>query len=445
MSQVWGILRMFNESPSRLFKRVIYRLVLWLLMPLFLGVAYFVALVARARRETGKPRLVWGSTPIISNSYWSTAMRQAGYESETFTFDYYAVINRRDDWDRILSEEYSWAPAAVKPLIAFIGSLLRYDVFFISFDGFFIGRTPFARFQSHILKFAGKKTVVMPYGSDSYVYRRIRSVATLHGLLMSYPLAARDQQRITRTVDYWCQNADVVIPGVMGPDGFGRWDVLIPSYVAVDLNTWAPSNRRNFADGTSGSVAVAHAPNHRGFKGTEFIIQAVRELQKEGLKIQLLLLERIQNAEVRRILREETDILVDQIICTGHGLNAVEGLASGLPVISNLEDEAYVMPWRRWSYFAECPIVSASPETLAEVLRHLVTRPKLRQQLGEAGRAYAEKYHGLDSAQYLFSNVIDYVYGRKESLINLYHPLVGEYPNRRPKIQHPLFNNRIVD
>ena len=100
---------------------------------------------------------------------------------------------------------------------------------------------------------------------------------------------------------------------------------------------------------------------------------------------------------------------------------------------------------RRWSFFGECPLVSATPENLADVLHKLVTRPELRNQLGRAGREYVEKYHDYVSAQFLFTNVIDYVYGRKDSLINLYHPLLGEYPNRSPKIQHPLVNNRIVD
>jgi len=156
-------------------------------------------------------------------------------------------------------------------------------------------------------------------------------------------------------------------------------------------------------------------------------------------------LEKISNIEVCHTLQKETDILIDQIICTGYAMNALEGLASGLPVISNLEDDAYTMPMRRWSYLGECPIVSASPETLENVLRKLVTSPELRQQLGSAGRAYAEKYHGLDSGKYLFENIIGYVYNRCDSLVNLYHPLLGEYPNRSPKIDHPLVNSRIID
>ena len=436
---------MLIKSTIKLFKLAINLLGLWSLTLLFLIIAFFSALLARRYNQVNSPRLVWGSTPIINNSYWSRAMRQAGYLSNTFTTNYYSSINSREDWDRILSEEYKWIPSRIKPWIAFIDCLFRYDIFIISFNGFFIGRYPLAHLQAQILKLAGKKIVVMPYGGDSYLYHRIRSIGTLHGLMMSYPKAAADQQRIRRNVDYWCAHADAVIPGFMGPDGFGRWDVLMPSSLAIDLNSWVASTKQNDADGMFGSIVITHAPNHRGFKGTEFVLDAIRILQAEGLKIELRLLEKIQNNEVRRILCEDTDILIEQIICTGHGLNGLEGLASGLPVISNLEDDAYMLPMRRWSFFGECPLVSASPETLVDVLRKLVKRPKLRQQLGKAGRAYAKKYHGLDSAQYFFSNIIDYVYGRRESLINLYHPLLGEYPNRSPKIRHPLVNNRIVD
>jgi hypothetical protein len=79
------------------------------------------------------------------------------------------------------------------------------------------------------------------------------------------------------------------------------------------------------------------------------------------------------------------------------------------------------------------------------VLRKLVTRPELRTELGRAGRAYVEKYHGLDSAVFLVSAVLDYVHGRRDSLIDLYHPLLGEYPRRLPRVDHPLVNNRIAD
>jgi len=413
----------------------------------FFIVSFPLAIIARfaCLCNRSQKKLVWGSTPIINNSYWSNSMVEKGYFSETFTTDYYTTINKRSDWDKLLREEYFFAFNFIKPYIAFLHSLFVYDVFFISFDGFFIGSTPAWFLQAQLFKLSGKKIVVIPYGSDAYIYNRIRSLGTIHGLLSSYPSAAKKQRQIAKKVDYWCAHAHAVIPCFMGPDGFGRWDVLLPNSLMIDLKKWKSSIKNDLGDGIHGKVVIVHAPNHRGFKGTEFIIEAVTNLQEEGLNVELKLLEQISNTEVQKVLETSADILVDQLVCSGHGLNAIEGMCSGIPTISNLDDEFYITVLRRWSYFNECPLVSSSPETITEVLRKLVTRPELRRELGMAGRAYVEKYHGLDSAQYLFSNVIDYVYGRKESLINLYHPILGDYPNRSPKIKHPLVNNRIVD
>ena len=425
----------------------ILRVGFYLAMPIYVLLCFITALLVRVipsqKPEKGKERLVWGSQPITNNIYWSRAMFQAGYASETFTLGYYVLANLRSDWDIILQEQYQLLPSCTKIFVAFLHALFRYDVFIIPCSGFFIGGTPLWRIQAGIFKLAKKKIVVIPYGGDSYIYHRISSTSTIHGLMMSYPDASRRQKQIAKQVDYWTKHADVVIPGGMGPDGFGRWDVLMPSSLSIDLDQWEPCSRKNQSDGTGEVVRIAHAPNHRGFKGTEFVVHAVEQLQNEGLHVELVLIEKIQNKDLRHKFQYEIDILVEQLIFTGHGLNALEGMASGLPVISNLEDDTYVLPFRRWSFLSECPLVSASPENLVDVLRKLVTRPKLRQQLGAAGRKYAEKYHGLDSAKYLFGEVIEYVYGRRESLINLYHPLLGEYPKRKPRVKHPLVNNRI--
>lgn len=428
-------------------KNLILKLAIWVVSNLFVIVAFFCALYVKFffKRIGKKPRIVWGSDPIINNSYWSKSMQQIGYISETFTTDFYCLINKRSDWDIILSEKYNWLIYPLKPYFAFIECLFKYDLFVIPFNGFFVGFTPARFLQDKILKLANKKIIVIPYGSDSYVYRRIRSTSTLHGLMMSYPRSSRVQNKIAKNVDYWIKNADVVLPGTMGPDGFGRWDVLAPSSLCIDLNLWSKSIKNSVADGKEMKVVIAHCPNHKGFKGSEFIERAICTLREEGYLIEYLLLEKVQNNDIRRLFNEHVDILVEQIICTGHGFNAIEGMASGLPTISNLENEDYILPFRRWSFFNECPLVSGTPENLVDVLRKLISRPELRKELGRAGREYVEKYHGFDSAQYLFTNIINYIYGKKDSLINLYHPIFGDYTNRSPKIKHPLVNNRIID
>lgn len=411
-----------------------------LVFPVLFVVALSTRAIHRSRRES--PRIGWGSTPLINNVYWSRALRHAGFKSETFMFNHYS-INKRSDFDRLLVEEFRWCPVPLRPYLGFMSALLNYDIVVTSFNGFMLVTPILRRLQALIFKVAGIKTVVMPFGSDAYVYSRIRSATLLQGLLMSYPAASRKQRRISRDVDYWCLHADVLIPGVMGMDGLGRWDVVVPSALSLDLENWLPTHRKSRADGRLETVTVCHSPNHRGFKGTEFIIEAVEQLRQEGLLVELRILEGLSNEEVRRFLQEDVDIFVDQLVFTGHGMSALEGMASGLPVVCNLEDEHYLLPARRWSFFGECPLVSAEPENLVKVLRELVTKPELRTELGNLGRQYVEKYHGLDSSRYLFTAVIDYLYGRRASLMDLYHPLTSDYVKRSPRIVPPLEKNRL--
>lgn len=418
---------------------------------LFVGIMIFfsflIPIIVLARINSKKryksPNLIWGDAPIISNPYWARIMKSAGFTSYSFTDGYCYTINQKDDYDLIIHDHFPYLPYESKKFGIFLMCLLKFDIFFISFNGFFLGNTPLWRLQSYIFRLSGKKVVVMPFGLDSYVYNRVRSTELLQGLMMSIPGPAKKQKSIAAKVDYWVESADAVIPGVMWADGFGRWDALVPSVVSIDEKQWVVSTRRSTANGINDFVYVSHAPNHRGFKGSEFVIEAVKELQSEGLKVELILIEGKQNFEVKHILEEKTDIHIEQLICPGHGLNALEGMASGITVISNLENDEYILPLRRWSYFKECPLVSASPETLKDVLKKLIITPELRLQLGQAGREYIEKYHGASAAVYFYSKVIDYIYGREPSLMHLFHPLYSSRMKELGKINHPLINSQL--
>ncbi len=431
------------------FKKLFHWISGTLFLPFWLISLIVVIPLARltTKGEKEKPRLLFGGrNPIISHAYWAKAMKQDGYKAVTLTEGYYKNIHKREDWDLLIKEHYRWLPKPIRHLLVFNEMLLKFDIFIMNFDGHVLGQTPLWSLQAYLFKWAGKKTILMPFGGDSYIYNRIKSTSLTHALLMVYDTYSRQQRLIAKRVDYWCEHADVVIPGIMGADGFGRWDVLTPSPFSIDTSLWKASTKNSFADGINDTVSIIHSPNHRGFKGTEFIIEAVNTLKSEGLKVELLLTEKIQNSDLKKLYESEADIHVEQIIFTGYAMNAVEGMASGLPVICNLEDPAYTLPMRRWSYFSECPIVSSSPETLLDNLRKLVTRPELRHQLGKANREYAEKYHGFEASRFLFNEVIDYMYGRREApLIHLYHPLLCDKTRDIPKVQHPLKDNRILD
>lgn len=377
-------------------------------VPIFAVAGLIIATLARWARPTdlSSPRLIWGTTPIINFSYWSRAMSAAGFDSMTLVSTPYA-INQREDWDELLSERFRILPHKLRKHVGFLWALWHKDVIFMSFDGFLGPQMPGFRLQGLLLRLARRKSVLLPYGSDAYVYRRVRSTATLHGLLLSYPEAARRQREISKRVDYWVKNADFLIPALMSFDGGGRYDVLTPSTVTLDLSVWKPVREPSPADGRNGKVTIAHAPNHRGFKGTEFIVAAVRQLSAEGLSVELRLLERVSNSEVRRVLSHEADILVEQLLFPGHGLNALEGMSVGLPVVGNLTDESILGLLRWYTFFRECPIVSATPETVVDVLRELVTNPERRSRLSGLGAKYVKNYHGPQAAAHLFGQVLN--------------------------------------
>lgn len=433
--------------------RRILRLSMWLyLRMLFLLSLPALALVAFFSRNRPRKLLVWGVTPIPNNLYWSKAMRAAGYDSETLVTHHYS-INSREDFDHYLID---FVPGFVarffgravaeqfcSHVLSMVHVLLHARVFHTSFAGGPLGSTILWKFEPWLFRLANVKTIVIPIGSDAYKYSAVMDTSLRHVLLSNYSYLAREEPRISEAVMLWTKFADIIIMDWM-MDGIGRWDITVPSVLAIDTEQWPAKENYSKTDGLNGSVRILHTPNHRYFKGTEFLVQAVEDLRNEGLKIDLVMLEGVSNATVKETMRS-VDILAEQFVCIGYGLSAVEGFASGLVVLSNLSEEFYTRLFRRYAFLNECPTVSTRIEDIKSNLRLLARDPELRERLGRASRLYAEKYHSYAAAQRLFgaiySRIID---GKAIDLQNIFHPLKGELGNFSLRINTGLFENRII-
>ena len=409
-------------------------------------VAAFTPVFLLAALLPGRRRLfIWGTTPIVSNKYWSEALKEQGLPSMTLMGGLY-IINRREDFDRYFED---FAPAFLPRVVrmglgtclALVYALRNARVVHIPFNGFALDNSWFWALEPLLFRLAGVKVICLPFGADAYIYSRLIDPSLRYGLLASYPHFARQEVRLAARVSAWSRHADAVIAGFI-IDGMPRWDVTLPQMFVIDTRQWQARSTYSTADGINAPVRILHTPNHRGFKGTEFIVAAAEKLKAEGLLVELILLEKVPNEEVRRVMGE-VDILAEQIIFTGYALSGIEGMASGIPVLANLESETYTRLHRRYGFLDECPILSTTPENIADNLRLLVTRPDLREALGRAGRAYAEKYHDYEAARFLFGSVYDKILeGRDVDLINLYHPLKSERARQLPRIEHPLVENR---
>lgn len=424
------------------------------IFPVFIFIIFLLYLYLLFKKQNVKPRLVWGPVPIISNKYWASALKKEGYFSETLMSGFYSSIHKKEDFDKYTEDTFCLNIVKIilkairlidvsKSYRSFIYSIIHYDIFHHHFHGGFIGNSPFWRIEAPILHSFKKKIVITGYGRDFYRYSLINDISWRNGLLNSYPEMAKEEKYINNKVQYWIKHADTIINGLQ-IDGMSRWDVIPYNMVSINTTEWLPRVKYSISDGKNGVVYITHTPNHRGVKGTEFIVQAIELLKKEGLQVELLLIEKMQNSEVLNILQNKTDILVEQLLL-GYALSAIEGMACGLPVLSNLSSEDYTRMFRRFSYLNECPILSTTPENILENLRILVTQPSLREELGKAGVQYVHKYHSEKTAQYMFGAVYEKIWsGKNINLMNLFNPVLSDYNKSEPFVKHPLFENRII-
>jgi len=431
------LLYYFGQILNRLFELII--------LPFFLFFYLFIIIIKAGRNKNVIPKLIWGVDPIISNKYWSDALKERGYVSKTLMNGFYSSINKKEDYDLYLNDIIPVKlPLNIKAYFAFLYVIWNFDVLHHPAHGFLLRFTYWMKFkEGSLIKWAGCKNIVLPYGSDIWMYSQISNLELRHALLLSYPNAAKSETHIKKKILYWIRHSSIFFP-ILQTDGISYWDVLCYSNWVIDEKKWVAQKQYNaLKNGRDAQVKILHTPNHRGFKGTEFIIKAVADLKNEGLNVELILLEATPNDKVNEIMAD-ADILAEQLIIA-HGLSAVEGMAKGLAVISNFEDEQRNKVFRTYSYLNECPIVSASPESITDVLRTLVVNPLLRHELGVAGRAYVEKYHSYAYGQFLFGQIYKKIWdGENIDMLNIFHPCnPGSYNNMQPIIPHPLLKNKI--
>jgi glycosyltransferase involved in cell wall biosynthesis len=358
----------------------------------------------RRRRRGSRPKLIWGPVPIISIKYWSQALRELGWDSRTCVFGYYSINERADfdvHYDEFLPRGLIFE--AFRPYAVFLWVLRAADVYLSFFDGGFLQATALRRVELPLLRLAGMRIIVSPYGSDIAVPGHL-GVAE-EPLLRDYPQIAANGERVRRRALSFARSADLIVRNYQ----YGylpRWDVLWPTQIAIDAERWRPEAAPGDADGRDGEVVVVHAPNHRHIKGTDGLIAAIEELRGEGVRVRLDLLERRPNTEVRDAVLG-SDIVAEQFIA-GYALFAIEGMAAARPVLSALS----WMPADVRENLAQrgLPILDTDLASLKTNLRELIEDPRRRRTLGEAGRRFVLEHHSYAAVGSVWAAIIEHVW-----------------------------------
>jgi len=168
----------------------------------------------------------------------------------------------------------------------------------------------------------------------------------------------------------------VTTPDLLEDLPTAKWAPLV-----VDVLAWAtdrPVMERE-------RPLVLHAPSKRWTKGTDRIIPVMTELHDKGL-IEFRLAEGIPWAEMRELV-QSCDLVLDQFTTGSYGTFAVEAMAAGKPVV------AYISDGVKAATDGALPIVSATPDTLGEVVKALVDDREGTARIGRESAAFARMYH----------------------------------------------------
>jgi hypothetical protein len=141
----------------------------------------------------------------------------------------------------------------------------------------------------------------------------------------------------------------------------------------------------------SDRLCLCHAPSDREAKGTE---QVLRAAQATGWQVDLI--ENMANAEVLRRKRHSS-LVVDSIgrgsLPDGYGVNGVEAMAMGLPVITTASADTIEQ-----LHAVGSPAVFVEDEAgLRACLRGMRDRRR-RFSLGTAGREFVARFHSPAAA-----------------------------------------------
>jgi hypothetical protein len=129
---------------------------------------------------------------------------------------------------------------------------------------------------------------------------------------------------------------------------------------------------------------ILHAPSSPLIKGTQYVLQAIEQLNKEGFEFDFKLIENMNHADAIKEYAK-ADIVIDQLVIPGTGKVSSECLAMGKVVLSHMAYGKY--PQKNDPRY---PVVDVNRHNILETLRSLIPDLEKRKQIASRGRAFAD-------------------------------------------------------
>ncbi len=361
--------------------------------------ALIIRVIRLRERSRLKPRLVFMGAPISGLVSTAQAMRDNGYvvlsvaNGDNF-------IGESARFDKILQPQPT-DPAGCRTLLfafrhltLFWETARKYDIMHGYFNGGMFGAGPLMEYEYGLWKLAGRKVILMPYGSDAFVYKDLPETTWAKTIQKTYPHTLKEDLAIDARVKKFCKISDRVVGCLVHHTNLPK--------VSVNPLLWYPAEDLGDAPlpNLSGTIKVVHAPNHRLIKGTNILIQAINKLQQEGLDIKLDILEKQPRGVVIEAMKS-ADIVVDQIHA-GYALHALEGMSLGKITFTgiNLTEPIYA-PHK--DILEKSPLIFTSESTLLHDLRNAITNRQSWHTQSHELKLYVTEYHSPQTIVNMFT------------------------------------------
>lgn len=253
-------------------------------------------------------------------------------------------------------------------------NLMKYPAIFWDFDiyNFHFGRSILPKsLDLPILKFFGKKIVFTFHGSD--VRDRNLVVPGAGGRFS----AVRTEKNREKALRY----GDLIV--VTTPDLLE----FFPEGRAVWIPVAFPLKRKKYSYKklSKNKFLIIHAPTNRLIKGTDYIIKAIKKLQKKYKFLKFKLIENLPRPEALKIY-DKADLAIDQLMIGWYGLFAVEMMSLGVPTICYIREDLK-------KYAPDLPLINANKENIQNVIEQIIKNPEKLRKYQEEGFFYVKNNH----------------------------------------------------